>query len=156
MTTKTLAEWIEAGFEKKGGSTLASEREVVVRLIERLKSLDPFPVEDLLAKMSKWKAPAPRKARQAPSKPAPQSDEVGRIVGQLEALLEELKSWTEPDYPGVQNRMKAICGKLKKPVLAKVCKAFTGRGNSKDTVTTLSGYIENALVTRLENRFMFS
>jgi len=147
MTTRELADLIRPAFREASDRLSARDLTELQTLLDSLECLDKVTISDLARKMKQLKAPVSQ-AAEAPS-PA------GAALHDLEALYAEVKTWAEPDYDRVRDRVQAICEPLKKPDLLALNRQFTGRGASSDSKADLIQLIANPILTRLENRFMF-
>lgn len=81
-----------------------------------------------------------------------QEDNAGQ---KLVLLFEEVKTWSEPDYDAVRKRIQEACGHLGRQELADVARSFLGHGVTGSMPAILQ-LVSNPILSRLENRFMFS
>ncbi len=151
MTTRELADLIRPAFRDASNHLSARDLTELQTLLDSLECLHTLTISVLVQKMKQLKAPGV-----APVAHAVEATDPNRSALQdLEALYAEVKTWEEPDYDLVRERVQSICQPLKKPDLLALNRQFTGRGASSDSKADLIQLIANPILTRLENRFMF-
>jgi hypothetical protein len=153
MTAQEFARLIRPVATAASATLTAKDAMDLNSFLDKLESLDNLTIDKIVGKMARWTPPTSSPAP-APKKQA-MSASVRTAIQALEALYADVKTWSEPEYDAVRDRVAAICAPLKAGELVKTAKEFTGRGASSQNRDQLVQLIANPILSRLENRFMF-